>query len=149
MRDLALVVLALALASALSGQGLSPNRPMRCFIPAYSEPNREDSLEYAATIVLAPGVNTGRVDSRGFGADTIGFWRMFVNDAVWVEHGDSIQLQFSNGFTSVNYYMRIIGDSLVGRARILFDAQVQGRPVPTIGVVARPVRCPPRRPGAP
>lgn len=87
--------------------------------------------------------------SRGFTADTIRFWRMFLVGAHWVAFGgDSVQLQFTNGFSFVTYNMRAGGDSLVGVATTSFDFRSDTAPDPTIRVVARPTPCPPRRPEA-
>ena len=121
----------------------------RCFISAYSKPTGIDSVHYAAVFTLEPGSHRGAVTSRGFAADTIRFWRMFLVGAHWAAFGgDSLQVQFTNGFSFVTYNMRAEGDSLVGVATTSFDFRSDTAPDPTIQVVARPTPCPPMRPEA-
>src|SRR5690348_15202747 len=94
----------------------------RCFIAAYSKAGGLDSVYYAAVFTLEPGSQGGAVTSRGFAADTIRFWRMFLEGAHWVAFArDSVQLQFTNGFSFVTYNLRAEVDSLVGLATTSFD----------------------------
>ena len=140
----------LACAAPPPGQQLAPFvKHDRCFIAAYSKPSGLDSIYYAAVFTLGPGSQGGAVTSRGFAADTIRFWRMFLEGAHWVAFArDSVQLQFTNGFSFVTYNLRAEGDSLVGLATTSFDFRSDTVPDPTVHVVARPTPCPPRRPEA-
>ncbi len=131
------------------GQPAPSGKHDRCFIAAYSKASGLDSVYYASVFILGAGSNGGPVESRGFAADTIRFWRMFLVGAHWVAFGgDSVQLQFTNGFSFVTYNMRSGGDSLVGVATTSFDFRSDTAPDPAIRVVARPTPCPPMRPEA-
>jgi hypothetical protein len=47
---------------------------------------------------------------------------MFLYGATWTSKGpDSLQLNFTNGFTSIVYDLGQHRDSLIGTAQILFD----------------------------
>jgi len=141
---LGFLILSITASGGLRSQSAAHVRPDRCFIATYRDAHGLDSLTYAATFSLKADTNWGKVESAAFFADTSNFWRMFLSNARWVQHDDRVQLQFTNGFTSVTYNMSIQGDSLVGRASINFDVKDASRPDPTIRVTGRPTSCPPR-----
>jgi hypothetical protein len=141
-----LLLLAFAGSFPLAAQNRPAVRLDRCYLLSYSDARVVDSIHYAATLWLAPDTNRGQVQSHGFMADTTNFWRMFRESGRWVQHGDTLQLQFDNGFSFVTYDLRTEGDSLRGLVRISFD--FKGGEDPTARVVARLTRCPPRRPEA-
>jgi hypothetical protein len=94
-----------------------------CFTFSYESLRSDaDSTAFARMIrfSIVPGNDT--LFSVGFSNDSIGFWDMFLYGATWASVGpDSLQLDFTNGFTSVVYDLGQHRDSLVGTARILFD----------------------------
>ena len=96
-------------------------------------------------IALAPGKDSGRVDSKADSEDTDDWWRMFQNaHARWVRsNGDSLQLQFDNGFTFILFELENRSDSLLGTATIHYDFGDPKR-YPHFAVSASKTRCPHR-----
>jgi hypothetical protein len=99
-------------------------RPDDCYALQYTPINDSSAVGYMPTgLALQWGLDSGKVLSVANAADTIGFWRMFQNSAArWVTRpGDSLQVQFDNGFTFVTYNMTRRADSLSGNATVHFD----------------------------
>src|SRR5438094_935393 len=117
----------------------------RCFRLAYEDREPGDTSMVPSQVILRGGGRRGTVTSTANPADTIGFWKMFQNSAArWVQSSrDSLQLQFSNGFTFVTFNLSSGPDSLRGIATIQFDF---GDPAkhPRYKVVARRTACPDR-----
>jgi hypothetical protein len=112
----------------------------RCFVFSYTEPIKADSTLFARMVRFSPQPDNDTLTTVGFLGDSIGFWRMFQHGGKYVTlKPDSLQLQFSNGFSFVTYNLHNAGDSLVGWASILYDfgpwdtipgAKAVGRPCP-------------------
>jgi hypothetical protein len=111
-----------------------------CFTFAYvAEAPESDSTSFAKQVRFDKQSGSHQLKSTGFPDDSIHFWRMFENGATWAQISlDSIQLNFSNGFSSVSYDLGLHGDSLAGTASILFDFRT-GDSMPRAHAIGR--RC--------
>ncbi len=91
-------------------------------------------------LALRRGQSTGALDSKPAAADTGKFWAMFQNrEARWFrEDDDSLELRFTNDFTSVIYYLRPQRDRLIGIAVINYDF---GEHYPQFVVEATKIDC--------
>ena len=134
-----LAALGLVLVPSL-GQAQGSELRGRCFLFSYTESIHADSTHFAKLVRFPRQRDNDTLTTLGFLGDSIGFWRMFQHGGTWVAlEADSIQLQFSNGFSFVTYNLYNAGDSLVGWASILYDfgpwdtipgAKAVGRPCP-------------------
>ena len=121
---------------------ISPVRDPECYALAYSDPIADATADmFPRAVALFPGSDSGAVASRGSSADRIGFWRMFLHGASWHSVGpDSVDLSFSNGFSSIRMRVQRTPTELSGRATFYSDVIAPG-PKPSLQVVGERRRC--------
>lgn len=120
----------------------SPVGGVECYALSYSDPIAEATEDmFPRAVALSPGSDSGAVASRGNSADRIGFWRMFLHGASWHSVGpDSVDLNFSNGFSSIRMRLQRTPTELSGRATFYSDVIAPG-PKPSMAVVGERRRC--------
>lgn len=141
---LALSILACAIPSrghAQTRRQVASSHLAVCYRASYTRPtNGIDSTMLPPRIELGVGRDSGAVRSAVARGDTLGFWRMFLVGGRWARNGrDSVQLNFTNGFSSVVVGLAIRGDSLEGTTTFYYDAV--GQPIPTIHAVLHRAPC--------
>lgn len=140
---------------SLPAQSAAPLlHPPACFVLAYSGDSAADSIFLASRIALAGGYLVGQVYSEGFAADTSRSWHVFQRGGWWAPvEPDSVFLVFMAlppvtpdyppGTSKAIYQLAIRGDSLVGRAQVMFSPwshPVRGR-WPWVHAVAHRAPC--------
>jgi hypothetical protein len=90
---------------------------------------------------IALDLNAEREARSGVGPGTPrDFWRMFLVGATWARSRDTLEVHFTDGFSSVNYTLRGV-PGRVHRGLVRFHSDVIGESVPTARVIATPVGC--------
>jgi hypothetical protein len=133
---------------AAVGGCITPRAPQsaivgdECYVLVYSDAVGDVSPELLpSTVVLHPGRDHGGVDSQASPNDSIGFWRMFMPAAAWKRlPSDSLSLDFSNGFSSVELVVAHDGRRLEGMSTIYYDVKRPG-PKPRMRVHGLRVDC--------
>ena len=121
---------------------IDPVRDPECYVLAYSDPIADATADmFPRAVALFPGSDSGAVASRGSSADRIGFWRMFLHGASWHSVApDSVDLSFSNGFSSIRMRVQRTPTELSGRATFYSDV-IMPDPKPSMQVVGKRRRC--------
>ena len=142
LAGLILVMLPLTMSETSRPALISPVRDPECYALAYSDPIADATADmFPRAVALFPGSDSGAVASRGSSADRIGFWRMFLHGASWRSVApDSVDLSFSNGFSSIRMRVQRTPTELSGRATYYSDVITEG-PKPSLAVVGERRRC--------
>jgi len=109
------------LAHAQTSDSLIPER--LCYHLRYATPEYEARASaFPRSVVLAPGRDSGDATPETTFVDSVQFGHMWPLRAYWRERKDSIEVVFSNGFSSsVVQLPRTLRDSMEGRSVYLSD----------------------------